>query len=92
MSWDETAVLMAVRGYTKYFDIIKGGIICHDNDSNDWDKNGNRDFYLLQKMPVSEMEAVLNKLIKHQHRLQTLLAKGYDFTAGSCFLSGVLYR
>ena len=66
MSWDETAVLVAVRGYQKYFDVVKGKIICNINGSNSWDNNGNRDLYLVQKMPIPEIETVLNDLIMHQ--------------------------
>jgi inosine-uridine nucleoside N-ribohydrolase len=42
MSWDETAVLVAVRGYEKYFGVVKGKIICNENGSNSWDTNGTR--------------------------------------------------
>ena len=66
MSWDETAVLVAIRGYEKYFDVVKGKIICNADGSNGWDPKGNRDYYLVQKMPVPEMEKVLNDLIMHQ--------------------------
>lgn len=66
MSWDETAVLVAVRGYEKYFDVAKGKIICNKNGSNGWDRNGERDYYLVQKMPIPEIEKVLNDLIMHQ--------------------------
>ncbi len=66
MSWDETAVLVAVRGYEKYFDVVKGKIISHINGSNGWDRNGKRDYYLVQKMPLPEIEKVLNDLMMHQ--------------------------
>ena len=66
MSWDETAVLVAVRGYQKYFDVVKGNFICNADGSNGWDKNGQRDYYLVQKMPVPEIEKVLNDLMMHQ--------------------------
>jgi inosine-uridine nucleoside N-ribohydrolase len=66
MSWDETAVLVAVRGYEKYFDVVKGNIICHADGSNSWDAAGNRDYYLVQKTPIPEMEKILNELIQHQ--------------------------
>jgi inosine-uridine nucleoside N-ribohydrolase len=65
-SWDETAVLVAVRGYGKYFDVVKGTIICNADGSNGWNKNGQRDYYLVQKMPISGIEKVLNDLIMHQ--------------------------
>lgn len=66
MSWDETAVLVAVKGYQEYFDAVKGKIICHEDGSNGWDKEGTRDIYLVKKMPVPGMEKVLNGLMMHQ--------------------------
>jgi inosine-uridine nucleoside N-ribohydrolase len=66
MSWDETAVLVAVRGYQKYFDVVQGTIICNTDGSNGWDKNGHRDYYLVQKIPIPDMEKILNDLIMHQ--------------------------
>jgi inosine-uridine nucleoside N-ribohydrolase len=66
MSWDETAVLVAVRGYQSYFDVVKGKIICYTNGSTGWDSGGDRDYYLVQKMAVVEMEKLLNDLIMHE--------------------------
>jgi len=66
MSWDETAVLVAVRGYQPYFDVVRGTIICYNNGATGWDSNGKRDQYLVQKMPTVEMEKILNGLIIHQ--------------------------
>ncbi len=65
-SWDETAVLVAVRGYQSYFNVVKGTIICNADGTNNWNANGQRDFYLVAKRPVSEMETILNDLIMHQ--------------------------
>lgn len=66
MSWDETAVLVAVRGHEKYFDTVKGKIICNMDGSNGWDPRGSRDVYLTAKMPVPDLEKVINDLIMHQ--------------------------
>lgn len=66
MSWDETAVLVAVRGHEKYFDLVPGKIIGYANGANGWDSSGTRDRYLVTKIPVQEMENVLNGLIMHQ--------------------------
>lgn len=66
MSWDETAVLIAIDGYEKYFDLTEGRFICADDGSNKWDANGKGHFYVTQKMTVPEMEDVLNNLIMHQ--------------------------
>ncbi len=66
MSWDETAVLVAVRGHQPYFEVVQGKIICHSNGSTSWDRAGKRDHYLVQKMPVAQMENLLNELIMHE--------------------------
>ncbi len=66
MSWDETAVLVAVRGYQTYFDVVKGRIICYADGSTGWDRGSDRHYYLVQKMGVREMEKLLNDLIMHQ--------------------------
>lgn len=62
-SWDETAVLVAVRGYQKYFTVVKGKIISNIDGSNGWDAKGKRDSYLVQKMPIPEMEKLINELM-----------------------------
>ena len=66
MSWDETAVLVAVRGYSPYFTVVGGRMICHDNGSNGWDTGGTRDQYLVRKMPVVELEKEIDELMMHQ--------------------------
>lgn len=66
MSWDETAVLIAINGYENYFNITEGRFICMEDGSNKWNANGKGHFYVTQKMPVPEMENVLNKLMMHQ--------------------------
>lgn len=65
MSWDETAVLVAVRGHQPYFDVVRGKIICYRNGSTGWDSNGKRDYYLVQKMPIPEIEKILDDMIMH---------------------------
>lgn len=65
-SWDETAVLVAVRGYEKYFDVLKGTMLCNADGSNSWNSKGARDLYLVQKMPIPEIEKVINDLMMHQ--------------------------
>ena len=65
-SWDETAVLVAVRGYQNYFTTIKGKIIINIDGSNGWDSKGTRDSYLVQKMQIPEIEMLINTLIMHQ--------------------------
>lgn len=66
MSWDETATLVAVRGYKKYFGAVQGKIIVNQDGSNNWNKKGTGDKYLVLKMPVPELEDVINGLMVHQ--------------------------
>jgi pyrimidine-specific ribonucleoside hydrolase len=63
MSWDETAVLVAIRGYDSYFSVVEGRFKVREWGGNEWDKNGKGHFYLVQKMPIPEIEKVLNNLM-----------------------------
>lgn len=66
MSWDETAVLVAVRGIQPWFSAVSGQIEGRPDGSNGWNAAGSRDRYLVPVMPVSSLETVLNNLIMHQ--------------------------
>lgn len=63
MSWDETAVLVAVKGYEPYYTLNSGRIIVDDKGANKWNKEGTGHFHLLVKSPPGEVEALINKLI-----------------------------
>ena len=39
-SWDETAVLVAVKGSEPYYSLQHGHIIVNNDGSNSWDNNG----------------------------------------------------
>lgn len=66
MSWDETAVLVAVRGLRPWFKAVSGQIISHPDGSNGWNPRGTRDKYLVRDMPVPAIEKILNELIMQQ--------------------------
>ncbi|MBS1575699.1 MAG: nucleoside hydrolase [Bacteroidetes bacterium] len=66
MSWDETAVLVAVRGYKSWYTIKKGRIIVADNGSNTWqDDEKGMHSYLVETRPPSEVQTVINDLLMH---------------------------
>ncbi|MEJ7912479.1 MAG: nucleoside hydrolase [Chitinophagaceae bacterium] len=65
MSWDQTAVLIAVRGYEKYYHGIKGKIIAREDGSNSWNPSGKGHIYVREKMPVKQVEALINSLMMH---------------------------
>lgn len=66
MSWDETSVLIAIRGWERYYTAQPGRFIIREDRSNTWDATGKGHFYVVRKMPVPEMTALINQLIMHQ--------------------------
>lgn len=63
MSWDETAVLVGVKGYAPYYSMVEGRFVCAEYGENNWDTKGKGHFYLVEKMPVLQVEAILNQLM-----------------------------
>ncbi|HEY8955500.1 nucleoside hydrolase [Chitinophaga sp.] len=66
MSWDETAVLIAIRGYEPYYTLQSGKIKIAPNGSNTWDSSGSGQDYLVEKMPPQQVQAVIEQLMAHQ--------------------------
>ncbi|MBN8823021.1 MULTISPECIES: nucleoside hydrolase [unclassified Spirosoma] len=66
MSWDQTAVLVGVKGYAPYYTIETGRLTMNEDGSNGWDSTGKGHEYLVEKMPVAAVEALINELMQHQ--------------------------
>jgi inosine-uridine nucleoside N-ribohydrolase len=65
MSWDETAVLVAIRGVEPYFGLKRGHIIINGGN-NDWkDSSNGSQYYLTKAMPAKEISAILEMYMKH---------------------------
>lgn len=66
MSWDETAVLIAVYGTEGFFDYVNGKINIENDGSNKWidDPNG-KQRYVVQKMPIDEMSSFIEARMMH---------------------------
>jgi inosine-uridine nucleoside N-ribohydrolase len=65
-SWDQTAVLVAVRGVDKYFNTEEGCISVNVDGSNTWTSiPGGRHRYLTWKMPVADLASELEDLMMH---------------------------
>ncbi|GHT80662.1 hypothetical protein FACS189467_3370 [Bacteroidia bacterium] len=67
-SWDQTAILVAVRGVAPYFNTVKGQIKFEKTDGyNSWqnDPNGNHE-YLTWKMPPEELTMLIEDLMMHE--------------------------
>lgn len=66
MSWDETAVLIAAKGYQHYYTLKHGQMIITGNGSNTWSGKGKQHAYLVEKKPFLEVKEEIEKLIQHQ--------------------------
>ncbi len=66
MSWDETAVLVAVKGYDEWYTIKKGKMVVANDGSNTWVDQPVSHMHLVEKKPYTDVELLINKLIMHQ--------------------------
>ena len=66
MSWDQTAVLVGVRGYAPYYTVKTGRLVMNADGSNGWDSAGKGHSYLVVSRPVAEVETLINELMQHQ--------------------------
>ena len=66
MSWDQTAVLIGVRGYEPYYTVTSGRLTLNADGSNGWNANGKGHQYIIEKMPSAAVEALINTLMQHQ--------------------------
>jgi len=65
-SWDETAVLVAVKGYPKFYTLHQGRINVADDGKDTWDDNGKGQAYLVEKVDYKQVQDLINELIMHQ--------------------------
>lgn len=68
MSWDQTAVLVAVLGPAPYYATQPGRMTVADDGSNGWDATATGHQRLVEARPVAEVEARINDLMQHQPR------------------------
>lgn len=66
MSWDETAVLIAVKGYKPWWNAEEGKIKVAEDGSNTWIKDISVHKYLSEALPPSIVQEYINKLMMHQ--------------------------
>lgn len=70
MSWDQTAVLVAVRGVSPYFDLRPGYCAVDENGYNHWVDSTTMHRYLIEKMPIKAVEDTIEKYMMHQPLLK----------------------
>lgn len=66
MSWDQTAVLVGIKGYAPYYTVKTGRLTMNADGSNGWDESGKQHQHLVVKMPVPKVEKIINDLMQHQ--------------------------
>jgi pyrimidine-specific ribonucleoside hydrolase len=66
MSWDQTAVLVAIRGHQPYYKLKSGRIEIDEEGNNQWSTEGNQHQYLIENRPVEEVQQLINELMMHQ--------------------------
>ena len=66
MSWDETAVLVAVKGVAPFYHLQYGHIEVADDGSNTWSNEGKKHAHLVETVSPGIVKVYINKLIMHQ--------------------------
>lgn len=66
MSWDQTAVLIAVKGYTPWWNIQTGKIKVAEDGSNTWENRDSSHRYLLELQSPIIIRDLINNLMLHQ--------------------------
>ena len=67
MSWDQTAALVAAKGTEPYYSTERGTIHIDPEGNNTWTPGENgKHFRLIEKMPPSEVAAIIEKYMMHQ--------------------------
>jgi inosine-uridine nucleoside N-ribohydrolase len=67
-SWDQTAVLVAAKGYQPFYSIKKGTMIVQNDGSNTWSAKGIKHAYLVEVQPAHVVEEIINRVMQHQPR------------------------
>jgi inosine-uridine nucleoside N-ribohydrolase len=65
-SWDETAVLVAIKGYSRWYTLHKGRIVVAADGSDTWDETRTGQSYLVEKVDYQKVQALINELIMYQ--------------------------
>lgn len=67
MSWDLTAVLVAIKGYEPYYTVERGTVIVADDGSNTWKVSPEgKHLRLVEKVPPRQMAELLEEYMMHQ--------------------------
>lgn len=65
-SWDQTAVVVAIKGHEPWWKTGAGRIKVAKDGSNEWIKGNGDHNYLVESLPPLVLEGYINKLMMHQ--------------------------
>ncbi len=65
-SWDQTAVLVAVRGHEPWYSVKEGKIQLDSTGRNTWDDSAKGHFYLFPKLSPEVVAKTIEELMMHQ--------------------------
>jgi pyrimidine-specific ribonucleoside hydrolase len=66
MSWDQTAVLVAVKGPQPCYTLRRGTVVVSGDGSNTWKDGAGNHAYLIPDMPIENVQSLINKWMMHQ--------------------------
>ena len=66
MSWDQTAVLIAVKGYKQWWNIQTGKIKVAEDGSNTWEVGTSLHSYLKESQSLVIIRELINNMMMHQ--------------------------
>ena len=66
MSWDETAVLVAAKGYKPWYKIEKGKMVVANDGSNSWVNNPAIHSRLVEEESPKVVQGIINTTMMHQ--------------------------
>jgi inosine-uridine nucleoside N-ribohydrolase len=70
MSWDETAVFVAIKGWQNYYDLETGNCFINSDGFNEWKDSKSAQAHLVEKASPILMSDIINQLIMHQPMVQ----------------------
>lgn len=67
MSWDQTATLVAIKGYDPYYSVERGKMNVDDKGANTWIPSiQGKHMRLIEKMPHAKVATIIETLMMHQ--------------------------
>lgn len=65
-SWDQTAVLVGVKGHQPYYTLQQGTMKLTDDGANTWENNQGLHYYLVEKEKPQKVEKLINDMMQYQ--------------------------